>query len=550
VKSSAIRKLRQKLASDEPVYGLWVTLESASITEMAVALGLDWVVIDAEHGQLDWRDILEHIRATVRSDTVALVRLAEVNIGLIKRTLDIGADGVVVPWIESPEQLESAIRFAHYPPEGLRGIGAERATCWGHCFVEHVEEANEHVLVVPIIESVTGALNIERLLEVAGTELFYFGPADFSSTAGFPGQWEGPGVAAQILAAKDAIRAAGKHCGVVGTSNENLDERRDQGFRMLALGLDGGLLLRSIRGALAHLGRDRAMTPALEGATTAGAPPRPPEELRPDRPEMAGKPGIHPPVEIVPGVLFEVLAGSHNGADGLTSGLSTFHPNARLPYHRHPYAETLTLLSGELHIEVEGRIYALSPFDNISILSGLAHAAFNPSSREPAIVHAAVPTTHLERTLEDRFFSRRSMPADATGLAGAERVTRLANAQRAQIGPHAEYVDYCNGELMPGIEMSGGYAIVRSGGRINAHLHDLDEAATVVSGCARCFVEGRTYTVGADATMLFPRGRVHSFINEETEPTIMLLVYAGPHPSYLVVDGCYAEDDPWSQEAR
>ena len=83
MKSPAIRKLRQKLAADEPVYGLWVTLESASITEMGVALGLDWIVVDAEHGHLDWRDILEHIRATVRSDTVVLVRIAEVNVGLI-----------------------------------------------------------------------------------------------------------------------------------------------------------------------------------------------------------------------------------------------------------------------------------------------------------------------------------------------------------------------------------------------------------------------------------------------------------------------------------
>src|SRR5438552_17989552 len=85
MKVSAIRKLRQKLAADEPVLGLWVTLESASVTEMAVALGLDWVVIDVEHGHLDWHDILEHVRATVRSDTTALVRVTELNIGQIKR---------------------------------------------------------------------------------------------------------------------------------------------------------------------------------------------------------------------------------------------------------------------------------------------------------------------------------------------------------------------------------------------------------------------------------------------------------------------------------
>src|SRR5437868_12590755 len=101
MKASALRQFRRKLASDLPVYGLWITLESASITEMAVALGLDWVVIDAEHGHLDWKEVLEHVRAAVRSDTAALVRIAELNLGLIKRALDIGADGVVVPWVES-----------------------------------------------------------------------------------------------------------------------------------------------------------------------------------------------------------------------------------------------------------------------------------------------------------------------------------------------------------------------------------------------------------------------------------------------------------------
>src|SRR6058998_1493181 len=166
MKSPAIRKLRQKLSSNQPVYGLWVTLESPSITEMAVALGCDWVVIDAEHGHLDWKDIVEHLRATVRSETVALVRVAELNSGLIKRALDLGADGVVVPWIETAEQLKQAIAYSRYPLEGLRGIGAERATCWGQCFVEHTAEANENVMVIPIIESVRGGRNIREMLRV------------------------------------------------------------------------------------------------------------------------------------------------------------------------------------------------------------------------------------------------------------------------------------------------------------------------------------------------------------------------------------------------
>src|SRR5436189_5027401 len=119
MKTNAIRKLRQKLAANQPVYGLWVTLESPSITEMAVALGVDWIVIDAEHGHLDWKEIVEHIRTTVRSDTVALVRLTEHSISLVKRALDIGADGVVIPWMETADQLREAVAFAQYPPEGV-----------------------------------------------------------------------------------------------------------------------------------------------------------------------------------------------------------------------------------------------------------------------------------------------------------------------------------------------------------------------------------------------------------------------------------------------
>ena len=94
MKVKALQNLRQKLKKNEPIYGLWVTLESASITEMAVALGLDWVVIDAEHGHLDWKDINSHISAALRSDTVVLVRIAERSTILSKRALDIGADGI------------------------------------------------------------------------------------------------------------------------------------------------------------------------------------------------------------------------------------------------------------------------------------------------------------------------------------------------------------------------------------------------------------------------------------------------------------------------
>lgn len=266
MKVKALQKLRQKLNQNEPIYGLWVTLESASITEMAVALGLDWVVIDAEHGHLDWKDINSHIRAALRSDTVVLVRIAERSTILSKRALDIGADGIMIPWMEKVEEVEEAVRDCRYPPEGRRGIGGERATAWGQCLSEHAAEANENVLIVPLIESIAAIPNVATMCEVDGIDLFFFGPADFSSTAGFRGQWEGPGVAEQILKLKDTINAAGKHCGVVSTSTQNLTDRLDQGFRMLALGTDSGLLLRSLHQSLQEVDRDRLPATSLDPA--------------------------------------------------------------------------------------------------------------------------------------------------------------------------------------------------------------------------------------------------------------------------------------------
>ena len=300
MKTAALRRLREKLAADEPIFGLWITLESASISEMAVALGLDWIVIDAEHGHLDWKEILEHIRAAVRSETVVLVRVAELNAALIKRALDIGADGVVIPWIETAEQLKQAVAFARYPPQGLRGIGSERATAWGQCLLQHTAEANENVLIVPIIETVTAGRQVHQLCQVRGVELFFFGPADYSSTAGYRGQWEGPGVAAELQAIMKTLRAQGKHCGVISTSLENLIERRQQGFRMLGVGSDTGLLLRSLHTALGVVGQDRNILPEFVPEKTAlpmTPLPRPPESLRPDRPEDMNERGKSPPTE-------------------------------------------------------------------------------------------------------------------------------------------------------------------------------------------------------------------------------------------------------------
>src|SRR3954454_10066592 len=108
--------LKQKLAQGQTTRGLWVTLEAPTITEIAVTLGFDWVVVDAEHGHLDFKEILEHLRVMRHSATTPLVRIQEIEQGLIKRVLDLGAAGIIVPQVRDAGEVEQAVRFAKYPP--------------------------------------------------------------------------------------------------------------------------------------------------------------------------------------------------------------------------------------------------------------------------------------------------------------------------------------------------------------------------------------------------------------------------------------------------
>ncbi len=246
-------------------------------------------------------------------------------------------------------------------------------------------------------------------MAVDGVEMFLIGPADYSSTAGFCGQWEGPGVAEQLLTIKDTIRSAGKHCGLISTSNENLVQRVEQGFRLPVLGVDTAYILRGLHGSLAAVSRDRMMRPELKvhaEVARVATLDRPPESYRPDRSQVMTAVGQGSTAEIGPGVKFEGLVGKFNTARNLTTGIVTMQPGSQLDYHTHTCSESVTLLAGSAAMEVEGRRYALGPFDNIVIPPGLPHAAFNLSSSEPAVLHAALGTSELSRELvENRVYA-------------------------------------------------------------------------------------------------------------------------------------------------
>ena len=241
---------------------------------MAVALGLDWVVIDAEHGHLDWKDIVEHSAprcAATRSPSCAS---PSSSVGLVKRALDIGADGVVIPWVESAEQLREAVAFAHYPPEGVRGIGAERATCWGQCFVEQRDRGQRaRARRADHRDRSRGGRNIDAICSAStASSSFCFGPADYSSSAGFRGQWEGPGVAEEIAAASRTRSAPPASTAASSRrATRTSTSAAGRASRMLGVGLDAGLLLRSLHDTLASVGRDRKINPAFSPESRAAA---------------------------------------------------------------------------------------------------------------------------------------------------------------------------------------------------------------------------------------------------------------------------------------
>src|SRR5262245_58413598 len=271
---------------------------------------------------------------------------------------------------------------------------------------------------------------------------------------------------------------------------------------------------------------------------------RPPESVRPDRPEAITRVGSDSGPEIEPGVHFDCHTGSPNNARNLTTGLVTFDPGASLRLHTHPFSESITLLKGHAAVSVQGRRYELEPHDNVVIPCDLPHFAQNLSSTSPCVVHIAMASHAPTRTLVDEQFECRTIPASEVKQTGPERVNRFQFASRFSAGPNTEFIDFFNNDLLRGIEMSGGYGLFHPGGRLPAHFHDFDESICIINGTATCVVEGSRYPLAGCATAFVPRGRVHYFINESAGPMEMICVYAGPTPERIVVD------ERWAIEKR
>jgi 2-keto-3-deoxy-L-rhamnonate aldolase RhmA len=245
--SSFENPLRRKLKASESTLGLWVTLEAATVTEIAGEVGVDWVVIDMEHGSLDYRDVLHHLRAARATDLAVLVRVPTNSVEHIKKALDLGAHGVLIPLIRSAAELKEGFKHARYPLIGERGLGGERATRWGLSLTDYVAVADSETMVIPLIETADASAVIDEILAVDGLEAIFYGPADLSQSYGHRAVWEGPGVAQDILRMTDKALAKGIAVGVIGRGEDDIALRQKQGFRMVGIGSDVGLILKELR---------------------------------------------------------------------------------------------------------------------------------------------------------------------------------------------------------------------------------------------------------------------------------------------------------------
>ncbi|BAO31129.1 HpcH/HpaI aldolase family protein [Sulfuritalea hydrogenivorans] len=239
----AVREIRAQLKSGGHSIGSWMQIPHPAIAEIMGQGGYDWVAVDMEHGAVAIHQLPDLFRALELGGTLPLVRLAHGQPKDCKQALDAGAGGVIVPMIESAEQLAGVRDACRWPPAGTRGVGFSRANLFGKHFDAYREEAQAPLLVA-MIEHHRAVANLEGILAVDGLDAILIGPYDLSASMGLTAQFDHP----EFCAVMEKIRAlaeahavpAGLH--VVAPSRDELNRRLDEGYRFLAYSIDAVML--------------------------------------------------------------------------------------------------------------------------------------------------------------------------------------------------------------------------------------------------------------------------------------------------------------------
>jgi 2-dehydro-3-deoxyglucarate aldolase len=182
--------LKDKLKNNQLTLGSWITIGHPSVVDIMASAGFEWLVIDMEHTSIDLT-MAHNLIATIQANGLkALVRVSKNEEVIIKRILDMGADGIVVPMIKSKEEAQEAIDYAKYPPIGKRGVGLFRAQKYGLGFDEYKKWVNEELVIIAQIEHYEAVDNIKEIITTDGIDGVIIGPYDLSGSMGFPGEYD------------------------------------------------------------------------------------------------------------------------------------------------------------------------------------------------------------------------------------------------------------------------------------------------------------------------------------------------------------------------
>ena len=232
--------LRSKLAAGDTILGSWLSLAHPPVAEILARSGFEFLVIDQEHAAIGAAECLHLIQIVDLCGVQPWVRVGANEARLIKRALDSGAAGVVVPSVNSAEDAEAAVVAARYPPVGRRGAGLFRAQAYGLGFPAYRALADADTVVVVQIEHVDGVAHLEDILDVPGVDAFMVGPYDLSGSVGQPGAYDHPDVREALQEVERVMKAThipgGFH--VVHSNVDELQRRLRAGYRLIAYGDD------------------------------------------------------------------------------------------------------------------------------------------------------------------------------------------------------------------------------------------------------------------------------------------------------------------------
>jgi 2-keto-3-deoxy-L-rhamnonate aldolase RhmA len=251
--------LKRALKAGRPTAGAWVSLCSPIAAEIMADAGFDWLLIDMEHGHGDYQTLLVQLQAMQASRSTPLVRVEWNDPAVIKRVLDLGAHGVVIPLVGDRNECEAAVRACKYPPHGNRGVaGSHRAGGFGRFSAEYWKRANAETLVVIQIETAEAVKQIDAMLEVPGVDVAFIGPADLSAALGHLGDSGHPDVVDAIARVEAAAKRARVALGTISRSWDEAKALYARGYQMVTLCADAGLVLQGAAAQVANFRKDIA----------------------------------------------------------------------------------------------------------------------------------------------------------------------------------------------------------------------------------------------------------------------------------------------------